>query len=76
MHYCVEALEIRPCQVADIFANLRNLRRPVSKVTTFKQVSIKAKHVMTGGTQDGACHGADIPLMASQQNSHVNSRSK
>jgi hypothetical protein len=64
MHDCVEPAEILFVQIADVFANFRNLRSGYPEVAAGKKVRVKPDHFMSGGTQNRSGDGANVAFMA------------
>jgi len=50
MHDRIEALEIGLGEVAEVFANSRNVGSCIAKITVSEQVGIQADHVVTSRT--------------------------
>src|SRR5215831_8544737 len=70
MEHRVEPFEVCFREVADVFVDLRDLRRCFPEIATRKDVGIKPDHFIAGRSQDGRSHGPDVAFMASQQYFH------
>jgi hypothetical protein len=72
----IEPLEIGLGEVAEVFANSRNVGSCIAKITVGIEVGIQADHVVASRAQDGPGYGTDITLMASKQYFHATPISK
>src|SRR5271169_2054846 len=70
MQDCVEALEIRLRNVAEILANLRNIGGNISEIAPCKKIRVEPYHFVTSGTKHRFGNGADVSFVTCEKNSH------